>query len=82
MGLVTGIIVFLLIWWTALFAVLPFGHKRDEDGTPVQHNMKKKLLWNTLITIVLWLVVFAAVESDIISFREMAQGMIEEDKAR
>lgn len=82
MGPISGVIVFLLIWWTALFAVLPFGHKREEDGTPVQANMKKKLVWTTIVTMILWGVVFALVEADIISFREMANTMVEEDLER
>ncbi len=82
MGVVTGIIVFLLIWWTSLFAVLPFGHKRDETGKPVFANMKKKIIWTTFVAIVLWGIVFALIEGDMISFREMANEMIEEDRQR
>ena len=82
MGIVSGIITFLLIWWTALFAVLPFGHKRDQDGTPVQANIKKKFLWTTLVTAILWGIVFALIEADVISFREIAAEMIEEDRKR
>jgi len=82
MGIVTGIIVFLLIWWTALFAVLPFGHKRDETGKPVFANMKKKFIWTTFVAFTIWVIVFALVESDMISFREMADVMIEEDHER
>ena len=82
MGIVTGIIVFLLIWWTALFAVLPFGHRRDIDGTPVQSNIKKKLIWSTIVTAMLWCIIFALIEMDIISFREIAHSMIEEDRQR
>jgi len=82
MGAVTGIIVFLLIWWTSLFAVLPFGHKRTEDGTPVQANIKKKFLWTTIVSIVLWGMIFALIEVDIISFRDLADVMIEEDRNR
>lgn len=82
MGIVSGIITFLLIWWTALFAVLPFGHKRDQDGTPVQANLKKKFLWTTLVAAILWGTVFALIEADVISFREMAVEMIEEDRKR
>ena len=82
MGIVTGIIVFLLIWWTALFTVLPFGHKRAEDGTPVESNMKKKLIWTTILSVIIWSVVFVLIEADIISFREIANSMIEEDLER
>ena len=79
MGLVTGIIVFLLIWWTSLFAVLPFGHERDADGTPKFSNMKKKFLWTTIVAIILWGIVFALIEADIVSFREMADEMAVSD---
>lgn len=82
MGIVTGIIVFLLIWWTALFTVLPFGHKRDQDGTPIRANMKKKLIWTTILSAIIWGVVFVLIEADIISFRDLANSMIEEDLER
>lgn len=75
MGVVTGIIVFLLIWWTSLFAVLPFGHQRDQDGTPVAPNINKKLIWTTIVTLIIWGIVFALIEAEIISFREMAESM-------
>ena len=82
MGIVTGIIVFLLIWWTSLFAVLPFGHKRDETGKPIFANMRKKFIWTTLVAFIIWAIVFALIESDMVSFREMADTMIEEDHLR
>ena len=83
MGWFTGIIVFLLTWWTLLFAVLPFGHTRGVDGTPVKHsNIKKKFVWTTLVSMGVWLVIFAIIESDIISFQDMAQEMIEEDRVQ
>ncbi|MCB9983078.1 MAG: DUF1467 family protein [Rhodospirillales bacterium] len=82
MGLVTGIIVFLLIWWVSLFAVLPFGHIRDEDGTPVQANLKKKFIWTSVVAALIWLIVFGLIEAEIFSFRDMAMEMVQEDKAR
>lgn len=82
MGLVTGIIVFLLIWWVSLFAVLPFGHVREADGTPVQANLKKKFLWTTLVSIVIWLVLYGLIEAEVISFRDMAMDMVHEDEMR
>jgi len=79
MNLVLGIIVFLLVWWTALFMVLPFGHRRDENGTPVNPNMKKKLLATTGVSVLIWIGIFLLVESDLISFQEMAEQMMKED---
>ncbi|MFK7839666.1 MAG: DUF1467 family protein [Bdellovibrionales bacterium] len=79
----TGIVVFLITWWTFLFAVLPFGHKRDKDGTPeLNFNLKKKFLWTTIGTIIIWIIIHLIIESDLISFREMANVMFEEDLRR
>ena len=82
MGVFTGIIVYLLIWWTLLFAVLPFGHERDEKGLPVFVGMRKKLIMNTLLSIVLWVLIFILIEKEVISFRDMAFEMVEEDRKR
>ena len=82
MGWFTGVVVFLITWWTLLFAVLPFGHEHDEDGTPKFANMKKKFIWTTLVTIVVWIVIYLIIDAEIISFRDMADEMIEEDRVK
>jgi len=83
MGWFTGIVVFLITWWTLLFAVLPFGHNRDADGTPVSgSNIKKKFVWTTIVTIVVWIIIYLIIDADIISFQDMAQEMIAEDRAK
>ncbi len=76
MGIVASIVVFAIIWWTVIFTVLPF-HARQPDqqmegampGAPVKPDFKKILIRTTLISIVLWGIVFALAESDLISFR-------------
>jgi predicted secreted protein len=82
MGVVAGIVVFLLTWWIVLFAVLPFGIKHPAQqetgmmpGAPVKPDFKKIILRTTLISIVIWAVIFGLVESDVISFREWAKAM-------
>lgn len=82
MSILSGVFVFLLIWWTALFAVLPFGNRRDIEGKPANANIKAKFFWTTVVSIVLWGIVFALIEADIISFREIANEMIQEDALR
>ncbi len=75
----TGIIVYLLIWWTALFAVLPIGTRPMEDadpdaggwrGTPARPLLGWKVLGTTALSAVLWLGVYGLVDSGLISFRE------------
>ena len=74
----SGIIVYLLVWWTALFAVLPFGTRPDPDGdpaaggwrgTPQQPLLLRKLVATTLVSAVIWVGIYALVESDWLSFR-------------
>jgi len=79
MNLVTGIIVFLLVWWTAIFTVLPFGLKRDETGKPDDPRLWHKVLMTTAVSAIIWGVIYALIASDVISFREMANSMILQD---
>ena len=70
-------VLFTIIWWTVLFAVLPFGVRpvpeADEAtgwrGAPEQARMGRKLLVTTLISVALWGVALAVIQSGWISFR-------------
>ena len=72
MGPVTAVAIYLTIWWTALFCILPLGIKSYHDmgitppygadpGSPVNPNLKRKFLtttWvSTLLFAALWLVI-------------------------
>jgi predicted secreted protein len=80
MGWVTGIAVYILIWWVSLFTVLPFGVHRAEDpqaGTvesaPDNPRLPLKFAITTGIAAVLWLILYVFIKSDIISFHDMAK---------
>jgi predicted secreted protein len=79
MNWASGALVFLIIWWTAIFLVLPFGIKRDERGVPVDARMKQKLLLTTVISIILWFVVYILIRMDMIDFRAMSMAMMKQD---
>ena len=75
----TGIVVYLLIWWTALFVVLPIGTKPVEDadpeaggwrGTPARPLLGRKIIGTTVLAMILWLGAYALISSDLVSFRE------------
>ena len=82
MGLASGLVVFFVIWWTALFTVLPFSITRDETGKPNDPKLKAKFLTTTLVSAVLWTLVYIVIESDIISFRDIANMMAADDLER
>ncbi len=65
-----------MIWWVVLFAVLPWGVKAPEQpapghaaSAPERPMMWRKAAITTLIAAVIWLGVFALVESGLISIR-------------
>lgn len=86
MSIFTGIIVYFLLYWTALFAVLPWGNKAadvPEDGqwggAPINPRMKQKFLITGVVAAVLWVIVFLMVHYGVIDFRGFARQMAEED---
>jgi predicted secreted protein len=65
MKLASAIAIYFVIWWTVLFAVLPFGvrnsHESGEEvqqgheaGAPVVHGLAKKFLITTVIAAVVF----------------------------
>ena len=76
MGVVGGIITYLLLWWVVLFAVLPRRVKHvwrepdkhargTERGAPVNPELWWKFKVTSAIAAALWVVVFAVVSSGI-----------------
>lgn len=72
MGPITSIAIFMTIWWTALFAILPLGSRSFHEmgikppagadpGAPVNPNLKRKFFTTTWVSMIvfagLWLVI-------------------------
>ncbi len=77
MSWATGVMVYLVIWWTVLFAVLPLGVKRVENpgrgqevGSPERPQLVRKAIITSIVAAVVWIVFFLLHESDIFSFRD------------
>ena len=84
MGWFTAAVLYVLIWWTVLFAVLPFGTRPiaepDETaggwrGAPERPLLLRKVIATTLVSAVLWAGGVALIRSPYLSFREMAAKM-------
>ncbi|MGE3770759.1 MAG: DUF1467 family protein [Bdellovibrionales bacterium] len=78
----SGAVVFIIVWWVVIFTILPLGVRRNDRsvpgtdaGAPQTPDLGRKFAITTVITVVIWLVIYAVVESDIVSFREIAEGM-------
>jgi predicted secreted protein len=77
MNWVTGIAVYVCIWWVVIFAVLPWGIRTAEPnqegfdpGAPENPRLLKKLLVTTAVATLLWVVLYFVATSDLITFRE------------
>jgi predicted secreted protein len=77
MGIFNGIVLFVLIWWTALFAVLPLGTAPVAEpdgasgwrGAPAKPQIGRKLLITTAVTVVIWGMCALVIATGWISFR-------------
>jgi len=72
-------VTFALVWWTLLFAILPLWTRPIADpeekghfrGAPEHPMLGRKILLNTILSILLTGVIYAIGDSGVISFRSM-----------
>lgn len=77
----TGVMVYIVIWWVVLLTVLPWGVKVPDDpepghatSAPQNPMMVRKALITTLIATVLWGVAFWLIESEWLTLRAPPAG--------
>ena len=82
MDFVSGLVVYILLWWWVFFMTLPFGNKPPEDlgdghaaSAPERPRLWIKAGASTVIAAILFAGVYAFIAADIISFRDMADKM-------
>ena len=84
MGITGSIIVFVLIWWIIFFSVLPVGIQSNKEkfkekidgidpGAPINPKIGKKFLITTLITSIIFIVIYYLVEFNLLNLREYLQ---------
>jgi predicted secreted protein len=67
MSISSGLAIYFVLWWIVLFAVLPFGVRSQaesgtdpvagtEPGAPVMPQMMRKLIWTTLVSLVIFVI--------------------------
>ncbi|PLR21027.1 DUF1467 domain-containing protein [Caulobacter zeae] len=82
MGPITSVAIFLTIWWTVLFAVLPLGVRSYHEmgiepppgadpGAPVNPNLKRKFFTTTWITAVLFSILWLVVKFQLVSLPDL-----------
>ena len=86
MNIFTGIIVYLMIFWTTLFAVLPWGNRAKEEpeigmagSAPANPRIKQKFLITFIISTIIWSIIAILIHLEVIDFYAISREMIAED---
>jgi predicted secreted protein len=83
-GITGSIIVYVLIWWIIFFSVLPIGIQSNkgrfreklegiDPGAPDNPKIARKFLITTIITSIIFIVIYYLVEFDLLNLREYLQ---------
>ena len=84
MGVTGSIIVYVLIWWIIFFSVLPVGIQSNKEkfkekidgidpGAPINPNIGKKFLITTILTSIIFLIIYYLVKFNFLNLREYLQ---------
>ena len=85
MGIGTSIAIFLTIWWTVLFAVLPLGTRTHAEmgievpgggdpAAPVNPNLKRKFFTTTWVAIIVFAMIWATIRFGLIDLPSLPSG--------
>lgn len=76
MTFVNAFLIYILLWWVTLFAVLPLGVRGQaeendivpgsEPGAPVKANILKKFGITTIVSALLFVVVYLMIVNDVL----------------
>lgn len=81
MGPVTGLVLYLVLWFMTFLVALPIRIKTQGEagttvpgthqGSPEVHHLKKKALITTGIAFVLWVIIAGIILSGVITVRDL-----------
>tara|TARA_B000000532_G_C18809259_1_gene380618 strand:+ start:723 stop:977 length:255 start_codon:yes stop_codon:yes gene_type:complete len=84
MGITGSIIVYVCIWWIVFFSVLPVGIQSNKEifnekiggidpGAPKNPKIAKKFIITTIISTIIFLVIYYLVKIDFLNLRKFLQ---------
>jgi predicted secreted protein len=81
MGVPSIIAIYLTVWWTVLFAVLPWGVKSHAEagvdpqggdpGAPVNPNLKRKFITTSWVSAIIVAVLLLMIRFQVIDFAKL-----------
>ena len=84
MGITGSIIIYVMIWWIVFFSILPVGIKSNKEafkdsiegidpGAPKNPKIAKKFFITTIITSILFIMIYYLVENELFDLRKFLQ---------
>ena len=84
MGITGSIIIYVIIWWIIFFSVLPVGIQSNKEifkdriegadpGAPKNPKIAKKFLITTIITSLLFIMIYYLIKSGFLNIRTLLQ---------
>ena len=85
MSVFTGIAIYLTIWWTVLFAVLPLGTQTHAEagidkgdggdpGAPVDPKLARKFITTTWVSAIVFAIVFVIIHFKLVALPSLPSG--------
>ena len=79
MSLTGSLIIYVLIWWIVFFALLPIDVNREikqnikgiDAGAPENPKIIKKFVYSTLITSIIFIIIFLLVKYEYLNIRNL-----------
>jgi predicted secreted protein len=81
----TGFAIYFVMWWIVLFLTLPFGvRSQHEDGegvagtdpgAPIAAQMRRKLIWTTVISAVIFAAALLAYHAGFLNIERLSRLM-------
>ncbi len=79
MSLTGSLIIYVLIWWIVFFALLPIDVNREkkqniigiDSGAPENPKIIKKFVYSTLITSIIFIIIFLLVKYEYLNIRNL-----------
>tara|TARA_B100001564_G_scaffold91804_1_gene74653 strand:+ start:155 stop:400 length:246 start_codon:yes stop_codon:yes gene_type:complete len=77
---ITGLaIIYIIIWWIVFFAILPIDVERkkfikiegEDPGSPENPKMLKKFIYCTLITTILFVIIYLLMKFEYLNLRNI-----------
>ena len=79
MSITGSLIIYVLIWWIVFFALLPIDVNREkkdnikgiDPGAPENPKIIKKFAYSTLITSIIFIIIFLLVKYEYLNIRNL-----------